>query len=218
MRRPGSGVSQRPGLRHCLDYSLLVGYNVMSLLWRKRTPIPAWGPGVVCYAGSFFVSPAVAFTPSPACFLPKTLPYKPHQEYSITVRGRPPVGTRILLMFLCLGILSTVMACTVAPPSTPPPAVTPPAAVPSAVPPPVTPSPSDLPPAVVPPPSAHPPSTTGNRAPEIYHPSPYEHKMNEEEQQYRRQRGVQERAQEQKYRQWEQERERERDPRYEWMR
>jgi hypothetical protein len=42
--------------------------------------------------------------------------------------------------------------------------------------------------------------------------------MNEEEQQYRRQRGVQERAQEQKYRQWEQERERERDPRYEWMR
>ena len=53
MRRPGSGVSQRPELRHCLDDSLLVGYNVMSLLWRKRTPIPAWGPGVVCYAGSF---------------------------------------------------------------------------------------------------------------------------------------------------------------------
>src|SRR5438552_13436983 len=53
MRRPGSGVSQRPELRHCLDYSLLVGYNCMSLLWRKMTPIPAWGPGVVCYAESF---------------------------------------------------------------------------------------------------------------------------------------------------------------------
>ena len=48
-----------------------------------------------------------------------------------------------------------------------------------------------------------------NQAPDLYHPSPYEQKMDEEEQQYRRQRGAQER---------EQERARERDPRYEWMR
>jgi len=42
--------------------------------------------------------------------------------------------------------------------------------------------------------------------------------MDEQEQQYRQQRGAQERAQEQRYQQWEQERARERDPRYEWMR
>ena len=48
--------------------------------------------------------------------------------------------------------------------------------------------------------------------------SPYERKMDEHEQQYRQQRGAQERTQEQRYQQWEQERARERDPRYEWMR
>ena len=42
--------------------------------------------------------------------------------------------------------------------------------------------------------------------------------MDEEELEYRRQRGAQEREQEQRYQQWEQERARERDPRYEWMR
>jgi hypothetical protein len=42
--------------------------------------------------------------------------------------------------------------------------------------------------------------------------------MDEEEREYRRQRGAQEREQEQRYQQWEQERARERDPRYEWMR
>jgi hypothetical protein len=41
--------------------------------------------------------------------------------------------------------------------------------------------------------------------------------MDKEEQQYRQQRGAQERAQEQRYQQWQQERARERDPRYEWM-
>jgi hypothetical protein len=54
--------------------------------------------------------------------------------------------------------------------------------------------------------------------PDVYQPSPYEQKIDEEEQQYRQQRGAQERAQEQRYQQWEQERARERDPRYEWMR
>ena len=63
MRRPGSGVSQSLGLRHGLDYALLVDYNCMSLLWRKRTPILVWRPGVVRYAGSFFVAPAGSFTP-----------------------------------------------------------------------------------------------------------------------------------------------------------
>ena len=42
--------------------------------------------------------------------------------------------------------------------------------------------------------------------------------MDEEEQQYRRQRGAQEREQERVYQQWQQERARERDPHYEWMR
>ena len=170
-------------------------------------------PGLFCRACRSVHSP------SPVRFLLYSLPDNLHQECSIIVRGRPPMGTRILLMLLCLGILNTVMACAVAPPPavTPPPvalpAVTPPPAAPSAVAPPATPPPAD-----VPLPYRPPPSTTGNRAPDLYHPSPYEHKMEEEEQQYRQQRGVQERAQEQRYRQWEQERARERDPRYEWMR
>ena len=43
----------------------------------------------------------------------------------------------------------------------------------------------------------------------------YETKMDEEEQQYRRQRSAQEQAQERAYQQWQQERERQRDPRWE---
>ena len=43
----------------------------------------------------------------------------------------------------------------------------------------------------------------------------YEKKMDEEEQQYRRQRSAQEQAQERAYQQWQQERERQRDPRWE---
>jgi hypothetical protein len=54
--------------------------------------------------------------------------------------------------------------------------------------------------------------------PDVSQPSPYEQKMDEEEQHYRQQRGAQECAQEQRYQQWEQERARERDPRYEWRR
>jgi hypothetical protein len=42
--------------------------------------------------------------------------------------------------------------------------------------------------------------------------------MDEEELDYRQQRGAQEQEQEQRYQQWQQERARERDPRYEWMR
>jgi hypothetical protein len=92
------------------------------------------------------------------------------------------------MIFLGLGLLGTVNACAVATP------------------------------AVAPLPSTPPPSTTGTRRPDLDHPSPYEHKMDEEEQQYRRQRGVQEQEQERAYQQWQQEREHARDPRYEWMR
>jgi hypothetical protein len=105
---------------------------------------------------------------------------------------------RLRVMCLGLGILSTVMACVVTPPSTPPP--------------------SDIPPSVAPPPYLPPPSTTGTRRPDISQPSPYERKMDEEEIEYRRRRSAQEQEQEQRYQQWEQERARERDPRYEWMR
>jgi hypothetical protein len=128
--------------------------------------------------------------------------------------GSQLMVSRLRLLCLGLGILSTVMGCA----ATPPPPVEPlratlsPAA-PSAVAPPVTPAPADVPPFVV-----SPPSTTGTRGPDTSQLSPYEHKMDEEEQQYRQQRGAQERQQEQRYQPWEQERARERDPRYEWMR
>jgi hypothetical protein len=194
----------------------------MSLLWRKRTPIPARRPGGQHSAGSFLARLQAPSCPSPARFLHNALLDKPHQEYGLTVRGQPPMGTRLCVMCLCLGILSTVMACAVTPPAPPSPPMTPPvtapSVAPSAVPPPETPAPADVPPVVVPLPSVRPPSTTGTRASDTYQPSPYERKMDEEEQQYRQQRAIQERAQEQRYRQWEQERERERDPRYEWMR
>jgi hypothetical protein len=61
MRRPGSGVSQSPEFRHCLDYSLLVGYNVVSLLWCKKTPIPA-RTRRPALRRVFFVSPSGAVT------------------------------------------------------------------------------------------------------------------------------------------------------------
>src|SRR2546426_1220182 len=113
------------------------------------TPIPAPDPAACTPPGLFCLACSRFPYPSPVRFLRNALPYKPYQEYSITVRGRPTMGTRILLMLLCLGILSAVMACAVAPP----PAVTPP----STAAPPATPAPSDLPPSVVPLPYAHPP-------------------------------------------------------------
>ena len=115
---------------------------------------------------------------------------------------------RLRVIFLGLGLLSTVNACVVATSAVAPPALLPPA----------MPPPADVPPAVPLLPSTPPASATGTRGPDLDHPSPYEHKMDEEEQQYRRQRGAQEREQERAYQQWQQEREHERDPRYEWMR
>jgi hypothetical protein len=134
------------------------------------------------------------------------------------VEGIQPMVSRLRMLCLGLGLLSTVMACT----TTPPPPVAPlratlPPAAPSAVAPPASP-PADLPPAVAPLPYVPPPSTTGTRRPDVYQPSPYERKMDEEERDYRRRRSAQEQEQEQRYQQWQQERARERDPRYEWMR
>ena len=132
--------------------------------------------------------------------------------------------SRLRLLCLSLGILSTNIGCVATPPSPVAPlrATLPPAA-PSAVAPPATPAPADRPPLVVPPataplPYAHRPPAPGNRAPDTYQSSPYERKMDEEEFAYRRRRSAQEQEQEQRYQQWEQERARERDPRYEWMR
>ena len=87
--------------------------------------------------------------------------------------------TRILWIFLCLGLLSTGTGCYIA-------------------------APHD-----------NRPYYERNRQPETYQPSPYEHKMDEEEQQYRIQRSEQERAQERRQQEWEQERERRQDPRWE---
>lgn len=126
--------------------------------------------------------------------------------------------SRLRMLFLALGILSTVMGCATTPPPMAPLRATLAPPAPPAVMPPATPSPADVPPAVPPLPYVPPPTTTGNRGPDVYQPSPYERKMDKEERDYRHQRGAQERAQEQRYQQWEQERARERDPRYEWMR
>ena len=140
-----------------------------------------------------------------------------------TRKGVRPMVSRLRMMCLGLGILSTVIACAVAPPAMPPPTVAPPPvilspATPSPAAPPATPPPADLPQAVAPPLYIHLPSTTGNRGPDTSQRSPYERKMDEEELEYRRQRSAKEREQELQHQQWEQERARERDPRYEWMR
>jgi hypothetical protein len=115
--------------------------------------------------------------------------------------------SRLRLLGLSLGILSTVMGCAATPPPMAPLRAT---LAPAA--------PADLPPAGDPLPYVPPPSLMGPSRPDTYQSSPYERKMDEEERDYRRRRSAQEQEQEQKYQQWQQERERERDPRYEWMR
>ena len=135
-----------------------------------------------------------------------------------TRKGVRLMVSRLRMMCLGLGILSTVIACAVSPPALPPPTVAPPPVTLSPAAPPATPPPADLPPAVAPPPYIHLPSTTGNRGPDTYQPSPYERKMDAEELEYRRQSSAKEPEQELQHQQWEQERARERDPRYEWMR
>jgi hypothetical protein len=84
-------------------------------------------------------------------------------------------------------------------------------AAPATVAPPVTPPPADIPPAVAPLPYVPPPYSAGDSRPEIYHPSPDERTIDEQEREYRRRRSAQEQEQEQKYQQWQPERERERD-------
>jgi hypothetical protein len=126
--------------------------------------------------------------------------------------------SRLRLLCLGLGILSIIMGCAATPPPMAPLRATLAPAAPSAGAPPATPAPADVPPAVAPLPYRHPPSATGPQGSDVYQSSPYEQKMDEEERQYRQQRGAQEQEQEQRYQQWQQERARERDPRYEWMR
>jgi hypothetical protein len=131
--------------------------------------------------------------------------------------------SRLRMLCLGLGILSTVLGCAATPPPMAPLRATLAPAAPSAVAPPAPP-PADVPPIVVPSPPIHPPYSAGGRPSDIYQPSPYEgsidyeRKMDEEERDYRQWRGAQEQAQEWRYQQWQQERARERDPRYEWMR
>jgi hypothetical protein len=123
--------------------------------------------------------------------------------------------SRLRLLCLSLGILSTIMGCAATPPPMAPLRATLAPAAPAAV---APPAPADAPPVVAPLPYKPPPSTTDTNRPDVYQSSPYERKMDEEERAYRQQRSAQEQAQEQRYQQWQQERERERDPRYEWMR
>ena len=109
--------------------------------------------------------------------------------------------SRIHILCLGLGILSTIMACAVTPPPMAPLRATLAPAAPSTDAPPV-PSPLDAPPVVVPPPPIHPPYSAGGRSSDIYKPSPYEgsidyeRKMDEEERDYRQWRGAQEQEQE----------------------
>src|SRR5215510_4444877 len=128
--------------------------------------------------------------------------------------------SRLRLLCLSLGILSTVMGCAATPPPMAPLRATLAPAAPAAV---APPAPADLPPADAPPvvtplPYKHPPTTSDTSRPGVYQSSPYERKMDEEERDYRQRRSAQEQEQEQRYQQWQQGRERERDPRYEWMR
>jgi hypothetical protein len=132
--------------------------------------------------------------------------------------GIQSMFSRLGLLGLSFGILSTVMGCAATPPPMAPLRATLAPAAPAAVAPPATPAPSEVPPAVAPLPYRHPPYATGTRGSDVYQPSPYERKMDKEERDYRRRRSAQEQDQEQRYQQWQQERARERDPRYEWMR
>ena len=98
--------------------------------------------------------------------------------------GAPTMVTRLGLICLCLGILSTVNGCY------------------------VDPSPSkNLPYYGV---DMHPETSQGHSDGQG---RDYERQMDEQEQQYRRQRRLQERAPEPTYRQWEREQDRVRDPR-----
>ena len=110
--------------------------------------------------------------------------------------------SRLRVICLSLGILSTVMGCAATPPPMAPLRATLAPAAPAAVAPSATPAPADLPPAGDPLPSVPPPSVMGTSRPDTYQSSPYERKMDEEERNYRRQRSAQEQAQEQRYQQW----------------
>ena len=112
--------------------------------------------------------------------------------------GRQPIVSRLHVICLSLGILSTVMGCAAPPPPMAPLRATLAPAAPAAVAPPATPAPADLPPVVAPLPSGPPPAMGTSRL-DVSHPSSYERKMDEEEHDYRRRRSAQEQEQEQRY-------------------
>ena len=88
--------------------------------------------------------------------------------------------SRLRLLCLSLGILSTVMGCAATPPPMAPLCATLAPAAPAAVAPPAPSLPADAP-AVVAPLSGPPSSMTDTSRPDIYQSSPYERKMDEEE-------------------------------------
>src|SRR5262245_40334459 len=93
--------------------------------------------------------------------------------------GRKPMVSRLSVMCLSLGILSTVMGCAATPPPMAPLLAILAPAAPAAVAPPAPPAPADLPPADAPPavdplPYKQPPSTSDRSRPDVYQSSPYE--------------------------------------------
>src|SRR6266568_9555042 len=95
-------------------------------------------------------------------------------------KGIQPMVSRLRMLCLGVGILSTVMGCAATPPPMAPLRATLAPAAPAGVAPPATPAPADVPPVVAPPPSVSPPSPTGTSRPEVYQSSPYERKIDEE--------------------------------------
>src|SRR4029434_5682829 len=94
--------------------------------------------------------------------------------------GRQAMVSRLRMLCLGLGILSTVMGCAATPPPMAPLRATLAPATPAAVAPPAPSPPADAPP-VVAPLSVPPPSTTDTSRPDTYQSSPYERKIDEEE-------------------------------------
>jgi hypothetical protein len=119
--------------------------------------------------------------------------------------GVRPMVSRLRLLCLGLGILSTVMGCAGTPPPVAPLRATLAPAAPSAVAPPASPALADAPSVVAPLPYVPPPYATGTRGSDTYQPSPYEgsidyeRKMDEEERDYRQWRSAQEQEQERRY-------------------
>src|SRR5207244_2109424 len=94
---------------------------------------------------------------------------RPCVSLSITSEeGRQPMGARLRLLCLGLGILIITMGCAATPPPLAPLRATLAPAAPAAVAPPATPAPADLPPVVAPLPSVPPPAMPDTSRPDVY--------------------------------------------------